>query len=152
MTTDQLLQLLIRLLPSIIVLALGFVAVSDQKTRERWTSLLYQLGSLRPEQRSDANIQKGVRIPFFIVAALLLIWPINYYRHITRVFEISPTAYGPNTPKFNPYGNNAASATPGAADNTAAGAVATPMPGSVTAPTIAAPTFSPYGSSTPAPQ
>lgn len=160
MTSDQYLQLLIRLLPALIVLALGFVAASDPKTRERWTSLLYQMGSLRPEQRDDANIQKGVRIPFFIVAALLLIWPVNYYRHSTRVFAISPTAYGQSTASTNPYGGQATAA-PIVANATPPGSVA--LPGSTVAPgapalssaptptTAAAPTFSPYGSGTPAP-
>jgi hypothetical protein len=67
------LQLLLRLLPSIILVALAFIAASDRKTRERWTDLLYQAGSLRPEQRSDARIQSKVKWPFLIMAAILLI-------------------------------------------------------------------------------
>ncbi len=82
------LNLLLRLLPSIILLALAFIAATDHKTRERWTDLLYSMGSLRPEQRSDARVQSTVRWPFLIMAALLLIWPIRYFFYATRTIEI----------------------------------------------------------------
>jgi hypothetical protein len=156
MTTDQILQLLLRLLPSLLVLGLGFFAASDAKTRERWTGLLYQMGSLRPEQRDDPKAQSGVRIPFFVVSALLLIWPIQYYRHITTVFEISPAAYGQRDAKFDPYGGKGTATTPGVAGTPAPGT--TMVPGAATtspygapataAPPVTAPTFSPYGNST----
>jgi hypothetical protein len=152
MTTDQILQLVLRLLPSLIVLVLGFVAATDAKTRERWSGLLYQMGSLRPEQRDDPAVQRGVRVPFFLVSALLLIWPVQYYRHATKVFEISPTAYGSRKPNFNPYGGQSG-AKPTTETNTSAtgNAVQTTNSapyGSATAAPATTPTFSPYGNST----
>jgi hypothetical protein len=86
------LQLLLRLLPSIILVALAFIAATDRKTRDRWTDLLYSIGSLRPDQRSDARVQSTVRWPFLVMAALLLIWPIRYFFYATRTIEIQTTS------------------------------------------------------------
>ena len=80
---------LLRLLPSIIVLVLAFVAAADGNSRSRWSDLLYQLGVLPPEKKEDIAIQRGVRIPFFIVAACLLIWPIIYFRGADRTVGIT---------------------------------------------------------------
>jgi hypothetical protein len=82
------LNLLLRLLPSVMLVALAFIAATDRKTRDRWTDLLYSIGSLRPEQRSDSRIQSTVRWPFLIMAALLLIWPVRYFFYATRTIVI----------------------------------------------------------------
>jgi hypothetical protein len=84
MDTQALIGLLIRLLPAVAVFILGFIAAADRKTRERWGNLLYQIGSIRPDQREDPKIGEGVKLPFFIVAFFLLLWPVQYYRHYTR--------------------------------------------------------------------
>jgi len=81
--------ILLRLLPAVVVLVLAFVAAADTKTRDRWSDLLYQLGMLQPEKKSDPQIQKGVRIPFFVVAVCLLFWPISYFFHADRTLQIS---------------------------------------------------------------
>ena len=133
------LQLLLRLLPSIILVALAFIAASDRKTRERWTDLLYQAGSLRPEQRSDARIQGKVRWPFLIMAVILLIWPIRYFFYATRTIDIqtnSLTRAVPNTSSLTRETSPAANSTD---PNTASNALsapfgappAPPMPGQV---------------------
>jgi len=75
---------MLRFLPSLIVLALGFYAATDRKARERWAQLLYQAGSLRPEQRDDPKVQGGVKVPFFVLALLMLflpakLGPLSYY-------------------------------------------------------------------------
>ena len=119
MTANTFFQILLRLLPCLAVLGLAFVAAADAKTRERWAELLYQMGSLRPEQRSDPRVQCGVRLPFFIVAFLLLIWPIRYYFYATRTIQVSPQsdlvrASGPT------LGQPAATATGNAATGNAA--------------------------------
>ncbi len=93
MKPEFILPFLIRFLPPLIVLALGFYAASDKTSRQRWTQLLYQAGSLRPEQRDDPKAQQGVRVPFFVLAALMLflpakLGPVSYYRWASRKIEI----------------------------------------------------------------
>lgn len=89
MEPEILLGLFLRMLPALVVVALGFVAVGDKKTRNQWNNLLYQIGSIRPDQKEDAKIGSGVKWPFFLVAIGLLIWPIQYYRHATRTIDAS---------------------------------------------------------------
>ena len=90
MNTEAIVQTALRLLPAIVITGLGFVAAADQKTRARWADLLYQAGSLRPEQRQNPQVQRGVRVPFFVVVAVFLVWPVLYYRYATRVIEVRP--------------------------------------------------------------
>jgi len=144
-------SLLLRLLPSIIVAAVGFVAAAHPGTRAQWAQLMYLAGSVRRERRQDPKVQRGVRGPFLLLAFLLLAWPISYYRHATRVIDISPAAYGKQAPGLNPYagqsgaGNTTNSATAGnAATNAAASPyVPAPAPGVPAAPAPA----NPYGGS-----
>lgn len=107
MQPDSWIQLLIRALPALVVFILGFVAAADAKTRARWGNLLYQIGSVRPDQREDPKIGSGVKWPFFVVALALLIWPINYYRVATRRLEIKSDIYSNPQPRTI-YDNNAA--------------------------------------------
>lgn len=93
MKPEFILPLLLRFLPPLMVLALGFYAASDKNSRQRWTQLLYQAGSLRPEQRDDPKAQQGVRVPFFVLAALMLflpakIGPLSYFRWASKKIEI----------------------------------------------------------------
>lgn len=80
---------LLRLLPAVAFLLLGFLAGADKSTRERWSELLYQIGSIKPEQRSDPKIQRGARLPFFIVGILLLAWPVNHFIHANQKVEVT---------------------------------------------------------------
>lgn len=62
---------------------------------------MYQVGSIRADQRDDSKIQSGVKWPFFLVALLLLVWPIQYYRKAARVLvpvETIEDASRPNEP------------------------------------------------------
>ncbi len=93
MQTDAWLQIILRALPAIIVIVLGFVAATDKKTQLQWNNVLYQIGSIRPDQREDAQVGRGVKWPFFVVALFLLIWPIQYYRLATRTFEVKSDIY-----------------------------------------------------------
>lgn len=93
MQPDAWLQILLRALPAVIVLVLGFVAATDKKTRLQWNNVLYQIGSIRPDQREDLQLGRGVKWPFFVVALFLLIWPIQYYRLATRTFEVKSDIY-----------------------------------------------------------
>lgn len=94
MNTDLLIGVVLRILPTIILVALSFVAVADKRTRDQWTNLLYQAGSLKPSQREDPRVQRGVRNPFLVVAFIFLIWPVRYYLHATAKVEVSANAYG----------------------------------------------------------
>jgi hypothetical protein len=154
MNAENALQFVLRLLPSVVVLMLGFIAANDPKTRERWAQLMYMVGSMRADAGDDAQAKKSVRWPFFIMAALLLIWPIRYLIHATRTIEVNSTALAPQivaTPV--PL---APTPIPGAVPGV------TPVPGTVTAPGTAAPDAStgtvqvptpapPPGSAAPAP-
>ncbi len=93
MQPDAWLQIILRMLPAIIVIVLGFVAATDKKTRLQWNNVLYQIGSIRPDQREDLKVGSGVKWPFFVVALFLLIWPIQYYRLATRTFEVKSDIY-----------------------------------------------------------
>lgn len=125
MQPDSWIQLLLRLLPSLIVFGLGFFAATDKKTRERWGDLLYQVGSIRPDQREDPKIGKGVKWPFFAIALLLLAWPISYYRVATRVFEVKSDIYTNARPATvydqasNTVTNSASEATSNSVSNSA---------------------------------
>ena len=82
----------LRFLPTILVLGLAFVAASDKKTGRQWANLLYQMGSVRPDQRDDPKIQSGVKWPFIVIAFGLLflpshLGPISYYQWVTRKSE-----------------------------------------------------------------
>lgn len=119
MQTDAWIQLLLRTLPALIVFGLGFIAATDKKSRERWGDLLYQVGSIRPDQRTDEKIGRGVKWPFFVVALLLLWWPIAYYRVATRVFEVKSDIYSkPQNPTiYDNTANATTNSTPGSAVN-----------------------------------
>ncbi|MBV9467928.1 MAG: hypothetical protein JO316_16275 [Abitibacteriaceae bacterium] len=155
--TDIWLQVLLRVLPSIILLGLAFIAATDRKTREQWANLLYQVGSIRPDQREDPKIQQGVRVPFFILSALLLIWPVYYYLWITRPIPITATVYSTKAQPTAPVDNsasNAVSSTPGSNGPTSiynTGAASSPAanasgtPGATQAPATPAPKTNIYG-------
>lgn len=116
MQTETFLGLFLRLLPALFVFVLGLFAMGDAPSRAKWNNLLYQLGSIRPDQRDDLKIGRSVRWPFFLVAIGLLLWPLQYYRHSTRVIhttgsdlhqqtsttprsDLQNTSEGGNTPK-----------------------------------------------------
>lgn len=132
MQPDAWLQIILRMLPAIIVIVLGFVAATDKKTRLQWNNVLYQIGSIRPDQKEDLQVGRGVKWPFFLVALFLLIWPIQYYRLATRTFEVKSDIYSttrkPATiydrkPENNPAANTL---TPGATPATDTQATAQP--------------------------
>jgi hypothetical protein len=82
----------LRFLPTLLLIALAFVAASDKKTGRQWANLLYQMGSIRPDQRDDAKIQSGVKLPFFVLAFAMLflpshLGPVSYYRWVTNKNE-----------------------------------------------------------------
>lgn len=92
MESQFIFPLLLRFLPSLLVLGLAFVAAADKKTGRQWANLLYQMGSVRPDQRDDPKIQAGVKWPFFVIAFALLflpshLGPISYYRWVTNKNE-----------------------------------------------------------------
>lgn len=83
---------ILRFLPTVLLIALAFVAASDKKTGRQWANLLYQMGSVRPDQRDDPKIHSGVKLPFFVLAFVMLflpahIGPISYYRWVTNKNE-----------------------------------------------------------------
>lgn len=98
MEAENFFGLLLRLLPAVLVFAMAFFAMADRKTRERWNSLLYQIGSIRPDQREDVKIGRNVKWPFFVVAAALLLWPIQFYRHATRTLDAAASDLHQKTP------------------------------------------------------
>ncbi|MDF2439772.1 MAG: hypothetical protein JWN98_756 [Abditibacteriota bacterium] len=141
MTTDSWFQLVLRALPAVIVLALGFVAASDARSRERWAQLLYQAGSIRPAQRDDLAVQRGVRLPFFLVGTLLLIWPILFYIHSTRTINITQQSdlYKRASPALG-QSNTAPAAVPGTASVPGTTVPGTTVPGTASVPgTLVAP-------------
>jgi hypothetical protein len=92
MESQFILPFVLRFLPTILVLGLAFVAASDKKTGRQWANLLYQMGSVRPDQRDDPKIQSSVKWPFIVIAFGLLflpshIGPIDYYQWVTRKSE-----------------------------------------------------------------
>lgn len=89
MQSETLVGLVLRLLPSIGVFVLAFLAMADKKTRERWNDLLFQIGSIRSDQREDVKIGRNVKWPFILVAVALLLWPIQFYRHATKTIDAS---------------------------------------------------------------
>jgi hypothetical protein len=122
MQTDAWIQIFVRALPAIAVFVLGFVAAADRKSRERWGNLLYQVGSIRPDQREDTKIGSGVKWPFFVVALFLLWWPFSYYRIATRGFEVKSDIYSkPQRPTIYDQGTTN-SATNSATTNVATNA------------------------------
>jgi hypothetical protein len=102
MQSEVLLGLFLRLLPTILLIALGFIAAADKKSREQWANLMHQTGSIKPSQKSDPKVQSGVRWPFIVVAVIFLIWPFRYYQHATRTIEV----------KTNPFDKPATSGSP----------------------------------------
>jgi len=88
MSSDNILQLLLRSLPAIVVFLLGFLAANDVKTRKQWANFLYSVGQLRADQREDTKKQATVKWPFFLFAVLLLWLPFTYYKLATRTFEV----------------------------------------------------------------
>lgn len=83
---------ILRFLPTLLLIGLAFVAASDKKAGRQWANLLYQAGSIRPDQRDDPKIQGGVKLPFFILAFLLLflpahLGPISYFQWVTHKNE-----------------------------------------------------------------
>jgi hypothetical protein len=112
MESEVIIGILVRLLPSLAVVGLAFFAAADKKTRVRWGDLLYQVGSIRPDQREDPKIGSGVKWPFFIVALGLLLWPIQYYSHASKKIDTSNTDLKQQTTAPSDLKKNAASATP----------------------------------------
>lgn len=102
MQGEILLGLFLRLLPTILLIALAFIAASDKNSREQWANLMHQIGSIKPAQKTDPKVQSGVRWPFIVVAVIFLIWPLRYYQHATRTIEV----------KSNPFEKPAASTSP----------------------------------------
>ena len=100
------------MLPALVVCALAFVAAADKKTRERWGQLLYQVGSIRPDQRDDPKVGRGVKWPFFVVALGLLIWPVQYFRHATVTIDPTQTDLKEGTPASDLKKSGDSSATP----------------------------------------
>jgi hypothetical protein len=92
MDSQYIFPLILRFLPTILLIALGFVAATDKNTGRQWANLLYQAGSVRPDQRDDPKIQSGVKVPFFVLAFGMLflpshIGPISYYKWVTKKSE-----------------------------------------------------------------
>lgn len=108
---DIYLPVALRLLPSLILLGLAFIAAADRRTREQWAMLLYQIGNIRPDQRDDPTIQQGVKKPFLILSALLLIWPIYQYIFLTKPVEITSDVYKRTPTPQSIYNRDASSAT-----------------------------------------
>lgn len=131
MNSDASLQILLRALPAILVFVLGFLAANDNKTRRQWSQFLYSVGSLRADQRDDAQKQSSVKWPFFIVSLLMLWWPLSYYRHATRKIEIGDSS---DLIKQKPAATPAPTATPKPAPTGPTPPPAPPRPGETAAP------------------
>jgi hypothetical protein len=107
MQSEIILGLLLRLLPTILLIALAFLAASDKKSREQWANLMHQIGSIKPAQKEDAKVQSGVRWPFIAVAVIFLIWPFLYFRHATRTIEVKSNPFDKTTNSSSPvFGNS----------------------------------------------
>ncbi len=102
------LGLFLRLLPTISLIALAFIAASDKKSREQWANLMHQIGSIKPAQKSDPKVQSGVRWPFIAVAAVFLVWPFLYFRHATRTIEVKSNPFDKTATSNSPVFGNAA--------------------------------------------
>ena len=127
-TGDVFLQVLLRFLPSLVLFGLAFLAAADRKTREQWANMLYQIGSIRPDQRDNPKVQQGVRLPFLILGGLLLVWPVYHYLYITRPVEVTSTLYKGGAVQPVTNGTPAAVGVPGtdnAANDSATGTSAT---------------------------
>lgn len=138
MNAQVALQLLLRLLPSVLLFAAAIYVVKDERMRQRWGEMLFRTGSVTFNDKDDPKIQSGVRTPFLVLGAIFLLWPVWYYwrdsyaqRPVTVIVQPTPI------PKPTP--------------------VPTPLPGQVTpAPTPfgtppALPNFSGSGSTSTAP-
>ena len=93
MESKFILPFALRFLPSLVMLAMAFYSVNDKKSRERWTQLLYQAGSLRPDQRDDPQKQAGVKVPFFVLSFIMLFLPahfgpVSFYMWVTAKPEV----------------------------------------------------------------
>lgn len=108
MQGEILLGLFLRLLPTILLIALAFIAASDKNSREQWANLMHQIGSIKPAQKSDPKVQSGVRWPFIAVAVIFLIWPLRYYQHATRTIEVKSNPFEKSVTSTSPaFGNSA---------------------------------------------
>ncbi len=108
MQSEILIGLFLRLLPTILLIALGFIAASDKKSREQWATFMHQVGSIKPAQKSDPKVQSGVRWPFIAVAVIFLIWPFLYFRHATRTIEVNSNPFDKSATSTSPiFGNSA---------------------------------------------
>lgn len=141
MSTDNLIGVLLRVLPAILVFVLGFVAAADPKTRARWGDLLYQIGSIRSDQREDVSVGKNVKWPFFVVALALLIWPVQYYRHASikidaKESDLKTEVAAPSDLKKKEEATTAGAATP---TPTSSGPAVAPIPGATPDAPVAAP-------------
>jgi hypothetical protein len=116
MQGEILLGLFLRLLPTILLIALAFIAASDKNSREQWANLMHQIGSIKPAQKSDPKVQSGVRWPFIAVAVIFLIWPLRYYQHATRTIEVKSNPFEKAATSNSPVFGNSASEN-GAAEN-----------------------------------
>jgi hypothetical protein len=114
MQGEILLGLFLRLLPTILLIALAFIAAADKNSREQWANLMHQIGSIKPAQKSDPKVQSGVRWPFIAVAVIFLIWPLRYYQHATKTIEVQSNPFEKAATSNSPVFGNAAS------ENTAA--------------------------------
>lgn len=91
------LQILLRLLPSILLFATAFYVVKDERMRQRWGEMLFRAGSVSFNDKDDPKIQSGVRTPFLILGALFLLWPLWYLwrdsyaqRPVTVIIQPTP--------------------------------------------------------------
>lgn len=105
MQGEIILGLFLRLLPTIALIALAFIAAADKKSRAQWANLMHQIGSIKPSQKEDPKVQSGVRWPFIAVAVIFLIWPLRYYQHATRTIEVKTNPFEKsvtsNSPAFS---------------------------------------------------
>lgn len=139
MQADNWIQFLLRFLPAIVLIGSGFYAATDKKIYAQWCNLLYQLGSIRPDQREDPKIGDSVKWPFFVVALLTLWLPFSFYRLATRRFEIKSDIYSKPATIYDKQPANAISnsASNDATTNTATNSAVSPgasTPAHVTTP------------------
>jgi len=98
MGTEFWLAVMIRTLPAVVVFGLAFIVAADKKSRERWADWMYQLGNIRSDQREDPQVQRGVRLPFFVAAVLLLIIPIRFYWYLSPTRSLGIVAPAHTSP------------------------------------------------------
>ena len=107
------LQLLLRLLPSLLFFVTAYFAGRDERVRERWTEILYRTGSISVEQREDPVLQNKVRWPFLALGVLFLLWPIWYYwRDSYAQMPVQAVAFPTPVPTATPKPSAIVSLTP----------------------------------------